>query len=613
MKKIKWLLLIWFLCTLFSTCFWYDIWFDYNIWYYNKYINYNWFWSSPYYYKYFSFNNNQFVSHNWTYWNFSVCGTWNCNTPFNTNWSSNWQFFIGPYGTDPWFYYWSDYLSLYTFDWSQWTITNFLDSNNYSTNTWFRSIQDFYVRILLDSWNVNNSWFAQWLYSWDVIWWVTWNKYQILFKSWTSIINWYNIADCLISNWTQISFCNKSLFAPWYFNEYSFVYWWESYNIISNWNFWTGVWFRSILNWLYTWSFAYIWAFENWYDTWLSLDNVLITSVNNYWVVSTTPYLLVFSISWTIDSWYIEFWFYSCSSDVNSCTFLKWWILEEIDTSIRVVYCNVQNYNFSKFFFFNWLHWDCNVSYWNRILTYYEESSNTIYLSRNSLSSTLSIDLKNYSNNRDYDILSRYFTTNNWWGWNLYTSTWSITFSGCIDTQVCTYSSWDNWNVIKICHSECVSQEVINSWGYISYNWNYYFVDTPLSLDDLKNSGLEYSTWYLDSWGILNPVYFEDLFDPSKKAVWICPFPYYPWPLDFLSKIWTDWVYLFMPLICFYSAFQHWSHLSYFDNPEIISWGVLTSSLLNWNSENHRILFMFLDILLSIGLLWLFHHLSSLL
>lgn len=410
--------------------------------------------------------------------------------------------------------------------------------------------------------------------------------------------------------------------------SYIFYYDWQPYTRSSLWNIydsqydWVDYVKGPVQSSLGMWySFAFVsW---NWRNNWtLDSDSHLIfksvffsgSDIQSYW-----GNLLFFKLN---NNAYITW----DNSDLLYMALQITWDVSDYSLIYSIYYCNWISLNSCVFSSWGFINWYQNLSWFNGWLLEFLSSPWTA-----KIWNSFDIDTNSFSIYWHY-FDSAILKTRTYWlellptawiniidslinngGWNWYTSTWSITFSGCIDTEVCTYITWDNWIINKICHSECVSQEVISSWGYISYNWTYYFVDTPLSLDNLKSSSLEYSTWYLDSWGILNPVYFEDLFDPSKRAVWVCPFPYYSGPLDFLSNIWTDWVYLFMPLICFYSAFQHWSHLSYFDNSEVITWGVLISPLLNWNSENHRILFMFLDILLSIGLLWLFHHLSSLL
>lgn len=338
---------------------------------------------------------------------------------------------------------------------------------------------------------------------------------------------------------------------------------------------------------------------EDWFqDWWLYNITWILVFHNNFysnWYLSWTNTLILFKDDSNI--------YYNLYDEYTDSLL----ILATLTPSSKwILYSSWVNAfdDFKSFVFNSWLL--VEPSFWGSILNFNSINKELDYNNRSFLSSFTYQSDNSVSNWFD-------FINWDWWGWNQYTWNWTISLSWCVDTELCTYTTWSDWSTLKLCHTSCVSQDVIDSWGYISYDWTYYFVNTPLSLDDLKNSDLTFSTWYLDSWGILDPVFFEDLFDPTKKAVWVCPFPYYSWPLDFLSNIWFDWVYLFMPLICFYSAFQHWAHLSYFDDPNIITWGVLSSPLFHWNSENHRIFFMFLDVLLSIGLLWLFHHLSSLL
>ena len=414
--------------------------------------------------------------------------------------------------------------------------------------------------------------------------------------------------------------------SPSIYDEYSFAY---SFDYTTSWLIYVAD--QNSIPFLFStvfptisWNYLrYDWIFA------IKLDNLYKKTNNTVW-----QDLLVIALTWDDSDLDFIYSLYSCpdsSYSMFGCSFLEGGFLRpsglsnsfnSFDWSLFSLTWDQSNSTntyllLKNFLYFLWLRagFDSSSRVYSSPIIYTVRSNKIIQFYRPAFNNAWKQDLSNYS----LSLLSSGWINIldligfPWWNWNQYTWTWNITLSGCVDTQVCTYVTWNNWVLNKICHTSCVSQEVINSWGYISYDWSYYFVNTPLSLDDLKKSDLTYTTWYLDSWGILNPVYFEDLFDPNKKAVWVCPFPYYSWPLDFLSNIWTDWVYLFMPLICFYSAFQHWAHLSYFDNSDIISWGVLTSPLFDWNSENHRIFFMFLDVLLSIGLLWLFHHLSSLL
>lgn len=106
------------------------------------------------------------------------------------------------------------------------------------------------------------------------------------------------------------------------------------------------------------------------------------------------------------------------------------------------------------------------------------------------------------------------------------------------------------------------------------------------------------SSWsvYL-SWDILSTWYY----DISSSIFFGCPYPYDPiftlggWDL----KLWRfDIVW---PINCFISAFNHWKSFNFLDNVWLFNFWPLFS----WNTQQHRILFRFFDILLAFGMLLL--------
>lgn len=616
MKKIKLFWFIFWLLFLLGFSFWYDYrfhsveYFDIN----NHYQNYivNW-WSSS--------ADTTFLSANW--WTFSPLTSYRYTwarylwdnsffNPSNYELSTVPQFWNFMLEVSPYFYIQNNGVSLIYSSKHNWSVlfsfSAWVNSNQYAylNSGSFIRVQ---VNNLLSSSSINPITTFSPLESFR-----TFVFYpDFVYDS----IRW-EVYDTT-SNWVRYQ---RWTLSPWVSDEYSFSI---SYNEISSWEDYIDLnnvpyFFRTMIP-TYSWSSAG-WLYlvnKNIYV--IKLNTLYERSVNTSWDFK----ILVLSLtSGSLNSSNLDVVYsrYSCPSEsftMLECVFLDWWYVRPNSLS-------------NSFTSYNWslinLSWTSSDSDFLRFML---SPSSEWYMSRNyegasrsfniySVESSNIIQLYRPQYSKDRYSKWSYWVSNHSFGlsqsdwidilWHLYdwdyNWTWLLNFSACINTEVCT-TSWSQ----TICTTQCISQTAYESWGYIWSDWTIYVVNAPLSFNDLKNPDLSFSDSYLDSWWILDPVYFEDLFDPTKKAIWVCPFPYYSWPLDFLSEIWVDWVYFFMPVLCFYSAFRHWASLNIM-NSDIIWDSVISSPLLSWDSENHQILFVFLDILLSIGLLGLFHHLSSL-
>ena len=558
MKKVKYLLL-WIVSLL---------WIGYSFSYNTAFLSYtNSSWTNHYYTNMISSAIHWgFINSNWV--KFSPYGqTFWCQVNVNQS------MYFENYYADKAIFFPEQYCS-YTKIWNP-TINNSSAVSRYYINNWDDSLLFNYLHVFyLTDRNYYDDYFfltSSYLYnmSWeylDIPWWLSRVKViPWLYKSYSSISvsNWQS--EDYSEDYFQFSFVPEDWFQDWGFYNITWIL------VLHN---------DSYSNWFLTWTNTIILFKDNsniYYNLFDEYSNSLIE------LLSLTP-----SSKWILYSNWSN-WFSSFSDFV----FDSWSLIQSSFGNWYLTFNSVNK----------------NLEYWNM---------------------SFSVQFSLQSD----DSVIYWYDFVNWWGWN--ESIWnnvspvSSLYYQCLGPSYntpdwlppsfCFDSSW-NLNLDRLLN--CYNDLLVVDWElqnetFCNINW---FVENIEFVPDWSwYSIVPCSSWNCSSPFVFGPDYLnfdpvfelstwtiENMFTNITGRVWKCPFPYTDfqlWKDSWFLKYLKSLGFKYDPFVfanCVIAWFHQWRNtitdmawLTFLDQP-----------LINWDTEQHRILFVFLDFVVILWFFWL--------
>lgn len=625
MKKIKWILLFWILTLLWiGSSFWYlyditEVSFKSDS---NKYINF-WFvpWNSNTYSNYYHYYDNI-----WSLQKLNILRQSTTLFPwFNLSSYSLTTFSNYSYTSKK--YYLSDSCADVIVTWSSYWIISHIywtsgcnSQNNLSTvgasanslfyvNWWDNCINSWVLNTNTCDYSFYKTFWVQtfdsryWLYSDNQYSWSDYSKTSLSFPFSDSYSFFGNIS--WNSDWTLPEVYHYS-------QKYLFYSWWD---------------------------FTYIW--------WLYVAR--INDLNSYdW--NSGFQVIALSLSWVFDDLdltnnYFNYWIFDCpvsAQNLFDCTFNDWWVSSSLYTNSSITW-NVLRFFTTNYSFY--IPWNSNTQYLGRsIKNYYNRTSNYIYFYRflspyNASSSSWQPKLISTT----FQLISdwnNYFTDLFPGGWSQ--STWSMAINTWLINLCLTSPSFYDLNTI-FCNRVFGGRDLTYvQWlissgaylqSYIDWSGNLVYVvdiiDEPwvltwsVSWECYGDRCINTESWswgdvepreilHLSWWDILSSWYYLWFFESINETWYFfkCPYSYnnsrwVAWR-SILNAIWRD---PFLPINCFIAAYENWRRVKLFD--DAFHW-YSRGPLMDWDTQNHKNLFTFFDVLLSTALIFFlmkFYHL----
>ena len=633
MKKIKyllWFLVFWF-WLLFNQSFWIDLELidnpsesQYLIEFSTRstcsnsvcgilyaYMNYN--------YKYYVWS----ILNTYTYWSQpSNCGTEDCSS-YEFNRSMTWLDLF--YSSTVHYAAWSRFP--YTYTYPYWT------NINYQTLLCQQQSLGL-VYVCPDCFNEVINWpkFKVWTsFYWD------YENVKIVNSTESNYIRllnefntWFNISNINFISWSWFPVSSWEYFTP---LQVRTNYWRIATPWYSLWRIWSplGLWFSSVYSYdtSNTWSFSYNnLQFRTYYDlvivplklmaannqwilldsdlSWFYFDGVLVLPDNSYhsWQ-SLWEYIIAKD---PIDTNRILFELYSCINN-NVDVVFSWWL----SSSCIKLDAWYLTYN-----------WSTDVLPFNDSNTKYSCSDNyplLCDLTSSRISTTLDSNWIKIGNHiywfqTDPSVDIKSLLESFWWESASDQINQKLIERCLNDTEfslsqpVCNWITEQFWNVIALWSWQYMQYSFDNSWNLVIeiieqawlFDWYTWTVrvqnenwDWVTNCDDWWCSPSSWS-WspYFQS-GILTVDYYD--FYSNTWLFFKCPYPYESifsyW--NFNLKLWKFDILL--PINCMISAFKHWKSFDAFDNVWLFDFW----PLMQWTTQQHRILFRFFDFIL---ILW---------
>lgn len=619
------------------------------------------------------FDSNWIVQHNINFYESESTQYWttysdsNWFNAFSISWS---DIFIQDVGTTfLWYWLFSIWKNWFLLNPSVFNFY-FQRTSNATSSAWNNNLKNYTLNFwnYLSSWNweliSNNSylrffynwstWFSSWYFPWINNWSAVsvqyFTKNNTLFKTekWQAWI-WVTIdkVSPSVSNWFSFisTISDSSLWSIYY----------DDLNLFSVFPLWDSSWGSSLLysipNWYYTDKF-YIFRLNS---------NKYNSDINDIWVISKCNQELC---SWFALDEYLSSLIYSeyiCSwssnyNFKNDCVLVYWWILYNVLWSITW-YNSVITWwsnNFVKFLFssnsLNSNFWSPSVPIWFSS----DISNSTLSISDFNLSYRNSTTSNVWLNTASYNITLTWWYSNSnfpnilwsfnfnqgwgqWWGWWFINSwdvySWSV--SKCVNdtnyyytnTTLCnslwvfiwddwlpvrnTSLSWasclrlvkmydENWNLVEKMITCDDAQSYLSWWFYEDSNWNIFY---QCFWDSCLYSN---TSSYFESWIVTSSYYNSD------SIFFSCPYPIVTWWNSLLTRLSNVELWQFsiwLPIVCFYSAFVHWKNYRFLSDVNLwlnpLMWEIQSIN------DPRNYLYWFFDFLLSfavfIFLLKLYH------
>lgn len=509
-----------------------------------------------------------------------------------------------------------------------------LNTQSFSNPLWFSiSVENTWWSIeSYNFWNLDDLLFSRVVdYStWDSFPIIIWDNWKYLTFSWDKniIYNWQNVLTLTDVNYLHYCF---------YWIDYSLSCLFST-NSNSQWFIFKS--FFDSIDWYLEYNnFAVVPIHEkiDWTQYNSNFFTWWITLVLGYWNFNNN------------NSQWIIYNLYNCYSSnpevLKSCNLnSKWYININSDSFFRRLFLSLM-WNFSNVSnHWYWSFSDVIYSWWHfyfRSNWYYNIFSTTATSSTQSKNNCYGFsscfwfsELPLQNDDSVVNLLS-------WWWWSQ--STWSMAINTwlmnlCLTSDSFYTLNYSFCNLVFWGRDLSYYQWLLQSWAYlqsyIDWSWNLVYVidiyDEPSTLTwtsvvwdcywDRCINTQSWSWWDVSPWDIvifswgefLSSWYYSNFFESINKTWYFfqCPYSYndsrwVAWRA-ILTAIWKD---PFLPVNCFIAAYENWRRIKLFDDAfHWFSFGPLMS----WDSQNHRNLFSFFDILLSTALIFFlmkFYHL----
>lgn len=411
--------------------------------------------------------------------------------------------------------------------------------------------------------------------------------------------------------------------------------------------------FFNSIAWSWTWPYelpsVYIYNQKYIYHTWDSFSAInwlYITRINdlNSTFENSDFQVIVLDLTWVFSDWdlsnnYFIYWIFNCpysAQDILDCSFNDWWTISNLYTANSITWNVLQflttrdwfsagsTYNYFSNFLRNKLSTDWTLTFYRFL------APNNAYTSQNAPNwISTSVQLVSDWNNYFQDL----FPWWNWWNWSQ--STWSIPLSSlyyqCLGP---TYNTLDwnppvwclnpDWSLINVNdYKDCfftINSDWSLSQSFYCSIWNitqemdwiqswsgWYFA--PCSWDDCSVDFIIGQSYInLDPVNTVTTWLVLDMITNLTWRVGRCPFPYVDFwfwnsfkVFNYFKSLWYN-IDPFIPFNCAIAWF-HAGRYTIFEDLELTIFDI---PILNWDTEKHKILFRFFDVLIIFAIFWIY-------